>query len=688
MKIFKLKFDTLFFSLVLFVAAINLPLFLNIVIPVHDTIYFFHDFYFFYNELYSQGELAHWVPFGYYGLQSDYFLIALSPAYYLTGLFGYIFGITNAFALFKAGVFLEQVVFLFGVYRLAGITFKRKATVAFVCLASVGGTVLLSQILFNFRTYYLLPLTIYLIVRFFSTYKPQYVLGAMLAGVVSILGGAPYIAAIFLLQMAVIVPVFFVGNLRTIQSAKMPVGRDILISLLIIVLIVSFAVSYHYFVMHMLDETRIMPAERDPLTGATDLKTFLTYGQEIGWTKFSDLFSPYGRLKGNGSVHIVYFYDSSLYFGVIPLFFSLYGLFFARKLREPLYLSVLILAVVLALLSVGEGTPVAAWLYKRFPMMKYYRHIGYVTACFKFLIPLLAGFGFEHFISRIESAGGKKGNLWDYLIAVIFLSSGISIAHSLESVVPADAFVKTSAVYMAFVLSAIGLMLWLRGKLNPRVRTVALVLVFYVIEIISYQALVDEKFAQLEKKTEPLNKAIFHVERYQFQPERMNSMPHQRAQSAFPLRFGSALYALGYNFMQWDPCIPEARADLLNKNVYSLITLWGFPLPINPNLTLPFIGCNSPKLRLLSDVTLAESPQEAADILKSEPPTTDIVVLNDAPEEVLREWKDKPHPLRAAGKIAVTDFRANGLDLDVEVSEGPLWLYYAAASPRRLPRPI
>jgi hypothetical protein len=689
----KPRVDGLFLSLVIAVAAINLPVFLNIVLPVHDTMDFFHNFYFFYNELYVNGEFAQWVPFGYYGVQSDFFFICqVPPVYYLAGILGYVLRIENAYFLFKAALFFEQLVFLYGVYRLAGITFKRKATVAFVCLASIGGMALMTQLTFNFRTYYLLPFMVYMLLRFFSTYKPQYAFSAALTFIVSLMGTAPYNAPILLLEVVIICPILFLGNLRSIKNIRFVCRGDIIISFLLLFLTVSLTLSYHYFVTHTVDETIILTTGRDPMTGATNLHTFLTYGGDINWDKFSGLWSPGYRIKTALPADEVFAFDETIYFGAIPFALFLYGLlvtlyvlFVKRKFPNPLYLAVLLLAVVLALLSVGHHTFFATFLYKWFPFMKYYRHVGFVTASFKFLIPLLAGFGFEHFITRMESESGKRRFLWESAIVSVFVLSIVFIADSFKHVMPDSEALKAVIAYSTFAVLVVVAMAILRARFKLRSHIIVLVIVLYLVEVIGYQFLVDITFIQFGRGIKPVNEEVFYVERYRFQPARTMNFPTRRAQAAFPFVYGTTTYAFGYNFMQWDPCTPKTRVHFLNENVNALFTLWGDPLNFMrlklPDIPFLFIatGCDTSKLRLVSDVVIADGVRKATDIIKGSSIKDTAVVISDGPEEILQEWKNKPHPARAAGNIAAPGFRANGLDLNVEVLEGPLWLYYADA---------
>jgi hypothetical protein len=311
--------------------------------------------------------------------------------------------------------------------------------------------------------------------------------------------------------------------------------------------------------------------------------------------------------------------------------------------------------------------------------------VGFVTASFKFLIPLLAGFGFEHFISSRESESGKRRFQWESAIVTVFVLSIVLIADSFKHVMPDSAALKLVLAYSTFAALVVVAMATLRVHFNLRSHIIVLVVVLYLVEVIGYQFLVNIRFVQFGQKLKPVNEEVFDVERYRFRADRTMDYPTTRAKAAFPLVYDTTSYVFGYNFMQWDPCMPRFRADHLNENVTALLDIWGDPtkstrldLPDIPFLFIA-VGCDTSKLKLVSDAIIADGAREAADILKGGSIKDTAVVISDIPEEVLREWKDKPHPSGATGEIAVTDFRANGLDLDVEVPEGRLWLYYADA---------
>jgi hypothetical protein len=131
--------------------------------------------------------------------------------------------------------------------------------------------------------------------------------------------------------------------------------------------------------------------------------------------------------------------------------------------------------------------------------------------------------------------------------------------------------------------------------------------------------------------------------------------------------------------------MPKIRADLLNGNVTALFTLWGDPLdyrwlhlPNRPEL-LSSAGCTKPKLRLLSEPAVTSDISGSELLLRSGALGRDAVVISNVPDAVRREWENASRASRTSGDIVVNDFRANGLDLTVDVRGGPLWLYYADA---------
>jgi len=157
-----------FLFLLAYTCLISYPVWNQAVWPGHDTIYHFWSFHIFYNNFYWNGELTRWLPFGTYGIPSDYWQVtALTPASYLTGLLGKLFQFKNSLLLFKASMLLEQWILLLGSYLLLNQLFRNRSATLFVCCGLIGSTFWLYQIHWNFRIYYLLPMILYFLIRFF-----------------------------------------------------------------------------------------------------------------------------------------------------------------------------------------------------------------------------------------------------------------------------------------------------------------------------------------------------------------------------------------------------------------------------------------------------------------------------------------------------------------------------------------
>ena len=177
----------------LFALALNLAYFDARIVGINDTFYNFANFQIFYSELFFHGDLARWYPYGTYGLQADYEQIAsLSPFSYLAGALGALLRVKGALLLFKLAVLGEQLVFVFGVWRLARGLFATRATVLVLTLAAAGTTVWYAQQWWDLRIYALLPLLLSFLFAFVSGRRARDLWLAGLTGVVWCLGGIPY----------------------------------------------------------------------------------------------------------------------------------------------------------------------------------------------------------------------------------------------------------------------------------------------------------------------------------------------------------------------------------------------------------------------------------------------------------------------------------------------------------------
>ena len=166
------KFDLLLLSI--FLIVLNTWF---ILIPYgfsHDTSFIFEVFYFFYNHFYLHHQLAQWMPYYSFGIPAHLWQLAsLSVVQYFIIAIGSLLKITNVLLMFKISLVLEQLVFLVGMFLLSNNLFKRRSSVLLVCLASTTSLFSIHELFFDFRIYYLLPLTLYFLIRFIKENRPD-----------------------------------------------------------------------------------------------------------------------------------------------------------------------------------------------------------------------------------------------------------------------------------------------------------------------------------------------------------------------------------------------------------------------------------------------------------------------------------------------------------------------------------
>lgn len=622
---------------------------LKLVVPVHDTLLTFEAFHFFYNEFFFYNELPQWIPFGAFGIQSFYFLHDyLSPSNYLVGFTGWALGIRDALTLFNVSLLLDQVVLLAGVYLLSLRAFRHRSSVLFVCLTVIGSTVLVNQIWFNFRMFYMLPIIAYLFVRFFSREGLSYLLLSAVLFVVSLFGNLAYSAPVALLSagcvFAVLLKANFDGWREYCRIRSMPDG---IASGVCLLLFLTAAFAFHYQTKHAVDYLESQFVGRDPNDFTVDIQTFLTYGGEIGLEKFKSLIiPPLNSAK-----------DVMLYFGLVPLLFLPVGM--KRNSKKPLWKATFFLLVLFGVFSLGDRTPLAGILYYSFPLMKYYRHIGLTAGIYLFALPFLAGFGFDELLNKVKAAGNGRSpavffgilappalvylGCFTFLIALrgMIKPSGVD----LDMEAAALKYLGGYAAVVSFVLAGVIL---IRRKLERSTFVSAVVLTCLLLQMTAYQAMVAVKYYFITWYEKPALQAVADVNQYGFVPRRTTFPPETRSGNV--VRITNVPYYENYfylySLLQWDPCLSHLYLFFVNKGVADVIRAQGGDVKSRCESTEQLLynapndmfGCRTSKLRV------------------------------------------EDGSGRNAGSVEVTQFRANRLDATTTVRDpdGAL-LYYADA---------
>ena len=114
---------------------INIPFLSGRLLFVLDTLQKFTSFHFIYSHLFFHDELPRWIPLINYGVPSDLQLFFMLPTDLAVMFVGWMLGIRDALFLFKVGMILAQMLFIYGFYLLCRRLFRSTLTVVLVCLA-------------------------------------------------------------------------------------------------------------------------------------------------------------------------------------------------------------------------------------------------------------------------------------------------------------------------------------------------------------------------------------------------------------------------------------------------------------------------------------------------------------------------------------------------------------------------
>lgn len=113
---------------------INIPFLSGRLLFVLDTLQKFTSFHFIYSHLFFHDELPRWIPLINYGVPSDLQLFFMLPTDLAVMFVGWMLGIRDALFLFKVGMILAQMLFIYGFYLLCRRLFRSTLTVVLVCL--------------------------------------------------------------------------------------------------------------------------------------------------------------------------------------------------------------------------------------------------------------------------------------------------------------------------------------------------------------------------------------------------------------------------------------------------------------------------------------------------------------------------------------------------------------------------
>jgi hypothetical protein len=674
------------------VLIVNLPYFNPAFIPTHDTGQSYQIFHYLYDGFYFNRAINQWDPYQGYGLWYGQTLATLtSLSTWPILLLGSLLRVTDSLLLYKLSILCQHLVFLLGLYLFSGLVFKQRSTVLLVCIAAITTTIWCRQLYFDWNIYYLLPLVLYLLVRFFIQNRPEYFWLAGITGVVWSYGSIYlpsiwiFVLAIFTIIMTLLEPKIWLSLFE--RTWKNITG---------FALFAFMATCYGYLLLHSTDSLIIITPGRDPLTLKTSLETFLTYGGTGTSVVPSLIFGwPVGVQMGNTEV--------VFYTGLLCLPFFLWGI--ARE-RSRVYLSML--AATLAVILLAQGGLFAVFVY-HIPVVNYFRHLGYLYGLIKIMLIICAGFGWENFWHsttnhrwllnctciflfvldfsflikfrpQIISAIGYLGN-----INQIHMSNRVDISGLLF-------FCLRLACYLTFLVAALvsSKTFQTRKKLSAEngftwIKTFLLVALlfdtlsfqFIAYQILRIQHLEDSFYTSITAF--PLT----------YQDQRSESPPTLRQQQAYTIMMNPAYswewVSTIYAFAQFDSCNfgsnqeGDIRYSMISKDVQKLLearaSIHG--LATDPAL-LNVLGCNAPKIRLMTSVRYTEDDELTMQIIRETTKLDQVLVLT-APSANMTQQSSENETFNH-GTVDVTHFEANHIIMEANVTaQKGAWLVYADA---------
>lgn len=344
----------------------------------HDGFQYFTLQYYFLNNVVNYGEIPQWMPFMTQGTVATWWYIVQGGILQnVLLLCGSLFKNVNFLTLFYAGIFVDELLLLVGVWLLAKRFFASPFTVFFITLSIMGSCIWMVQPWFNFHIYYAIPLILHFMHTFLESGKWRYLLlaGNLLA--VQSIGNLPYFLPVISLVIFLYFLFYFLLNYKDIwqQIRILKFGWSFLVTSFLII----FSFIALYFVMNVgVDQIANYNFMRN-LDGTTTLDGFLTYDGNLSMRKWIEIF-----------LGISPFLNYTLYIGILSLPFILLGLIFNLSKNNLHFILIIVI-----LLFFSMGTFISSFFYYCWPMMKFYRHLSLISPIIKIFLCFLAGFGFD-----------------------------------------------------------------------------------------------------------------------------------------------------------------------------------------------------------------------------------------------------------------------------------------------------
>ncbi len=656
----------------------------------------------------SAGGGALWIPALAHGLVSTWFAnLQAGLLQNVLLLAGGVPSGTPMLPIFYAGLFLEDLILLIGVWRLGGRFYRTPAAQFFVAVAAVGSSMWISNLYWNHRLVYGVPLTIALLLEALDTgSRPKLFLGFTLMAL-QLTGNAPYIPVLTMLTIGLFFGLhllIFRKQLRPALALLRPRPTDIAWLGAVALIFASAAIP----IVHGLGSIAQYHVGRNP-DGSVTLDAFLTYAGSANPLRYLDLLLGITPSK-----------DYSLYCGLCTVLFA-GAAYLHRPGRRLLQLSLVLL--ILLFFSMGYLTLAGMAGYTAFYPLHFFRYISLASPLVRLFLILIAGFGFDAFARPSLRTGSpaRRAALAAAALGLAALQMAGVQARSGDPSEPAGAFLQRirdglavrpgagaalpGALFGTAAIVAVGAVaLFLkRRSVNPAL-LVPLVLVLHGSDVFRW------RLQLLRDETVPLEEPLYAVQRVTplpYFPRRSPSDEGGEPARAFARQVFDAGTASG---TVYDYCDPFLRRDASWSRYF--VTQWSVPvdlllrahagLPLSGDTGVPpsfvrqetagprtrpdayakIIGESRDKLQVFTAAHAAGGDATVASMLAHPQFQGDVLLLTrdgdpDRPfDESLASRNERmPAPTK------VLEFSADRVRIEVEVppSQKEAWLAYADA---------
>lgn len=637
----------------------------------HDTMLNFQTFKTIYSEMLLHGEFPYWFPYSTQGISADFaYIFTYTPAFYLVTFWGKLFSITDSIFLFRLGLYIEEILFLYGLYKLSRLCHQYILTSIIVSLTGWLSISWVIQIHWNFHLIYLYPLILYHTLQFLKGDALEH--GAYVLLLMT-LGGLFY-TQIFISATLVILFILWIIIYRQFNYKWFCFGISLPKGIFVVCLSIFVAFINVQFALHVIDGMTSFTPQRLS-DGSVLLNVFLSYGGYISSNKFMEFI--YAAPVCSGFI---------AYSGLFTICFLLLG---AIKSRQPLFYIFVILAIFILLFSIGKNGKIAEFLFYYFPSMDKFRHIGYVTPVAKILMIIASGFGIDKYLEYFKTK--REQNHIFLIIAIIVLLFFISIdaLYHWKYPYPVSSDLQIPFYFHYWQIGIV--MIFIFGALryfNTLKQITYWLFLCVFIEMGSYKLILEINSPSMADNGFTKWQTIRHaydVTPHDFNPNRAQESDANISNSLFLLNNvwgGGAKNSLAYGSLPLDLCFPIHRVDMVSSALNELIKT-RFRVPENASPQTYFalnkvkndsefmtsIGCNSQKLYItnspfLTNSTLAEKNylQETSDLYMR--PT-----IRTNENNHLETNSNLSSNNKSTNIIEVTHFSANHVKLNVEIND-------------------